>query len=595
MSEMSWLLADPGFVASGWTLLIILWQTTIVAVLLAMWRGIFRGAPARVHHAATVVAFVLVVALAVSMPALLRAMPADGLPTVGPSPDTAIAAFELPTGTAVTPHRSLVRPHGSTDWDSVAAAVTAGWILGVLILTARLCLALVAVAAVRRRAVRITSGALDRLVQQVRAEQGVTRSIEVLASSEINAPAVVGWRKPALIVPARRMSLLPNDVVAGLFAHELAHVRRRDYLVNVLQSIFETLLWFSPAVAWIGRCVRETREFCCDDEAIRSGADPLAYIRALAMLASGDALARSQAAMSATGPRLSQRARRLLAIEPPPRRVPVGATLGVVALVALGVSGADVLRASSERVSRLGTIQTPLGVSRYPPVPYGYPSEQFDGAIEISAFVSTFEHPARRVRVRNAAGQRIVGLRFVAAVEQMPSRRRLLLVSSPVRLFVSEVQAVSIAPGAGVDVSPEVLTGRALQAIVTDAAGAHVQFHLAVAAVRYEDGQELRLTLNPLAARARDALSSEPGTLTKALGQFKTLTNFWQGSAASLLHRQDRPTIPRALIGSAPSASGVCRDERGRAYSTGAHVPVRDEPAHSVRCDSGRWIETSSR
>ena len=92
----------------------------------------------------------------------------------------------------MTPHRSLVRPHGSTDWDSVAAAVTAGWILGVLILTARLCLALVAVAAVRRRAVRITSGALDRLVQQVRAEQGVTRSIEVLRLLKSTLPPSSG-------------------------------------------------------------------------------------------------------------------------------------------------------------------------------------------------------------------------------------------------------------------------------------------------------------------------------------------------------------------------------------------------------------------
>jgi beta-lactamase regulating signal transducer with metallopeptidase domain len=592
---LSWLLADPGLVASGWTLLAILWQTTMVALLLAVWRGLFGRAPAQVHHTATVVAFLLVVALAVATPTLLRAMPALGSPSPEPSRGTAMAASALPPRPAVGPQGSPARTHNSLDWDGVAAAVTAGWILGVLILTARLVLAMATVADVRRRAVRITSGNLHGLAHRACVEQGVTRSIEVLASSEIEAPAVVGWWKPALIIPIGRMSQLSDDVVAGLFAHELAHVRRRDYLVNLLQSIIETLLWFSPAVRWIGRCMRETREYCCDDEAIVHGADPRAYVRALATLASGDALARGQSAMSATGPRLVQRARRLLAIEPP-RRIAAGTTLCIAALVALSVTGGDVLRASSARVSRLDAIRTPLGVFPYPPVPYSYSSEQFDGALEMSSFVSTLEQPVQRVKVRNAAGQRIVGLRFVAAVEQMSSRRRLVLVTPLVRLFVSDVQSVSIAPGAAEDVSPEVMTGDALQAIVAGAAGAHVQFQVAVAAVRYEDGQELRLTLNPMAVRARDALGLDPGTIARALAQIGGLANRWQGNLASILQpRQDGPTIPRALVDTASAAGGICRDERGRTYSPGAHVRVRDEPGHSVRCDSGRWIETSPR
>ena len=128
MSEMSWLLADPGFVASGWTLLIILWQTTIVAVLLAMWRGIFRGAHAVNASRGDRGAFVLVVALAVSMPALLRAMPADGLPTVGPLPRHGDRRFRAADRNRRDTSPISGRPHGSTDWDSVAAAVTAGWI-----------------------------------------------------------------------------------------------------------------------------------------------------------------------------------------------------------------------------------------------------------------------------------------------------------------------------------------------------------------------------------------------------------------------------------------------------------------------------------
>ena len=79
------------------------------------------------------------------------------------------------------------------------------------------------------------------------------------------------------------MALSPEQLEAVL-AHELAHVRRADYLWNLIQTMAETLLFFHPAVWWLGRRLREQRELCCDDVAVQSCADPLVYATALLRL-----------------------------------------------------------------------------------------------------------------------------------------------------------------------------------------------------------------------------------------------------------------------------------------------------------------------
>ena len=97
-------------------------------------------------------------------------------------------------------------------------------------------------------------------------------------------PTVIGWLKPVVLLPASALAGLTPRQLEAILAHELAHIRRHDYLVNLLQTLVETLLFYHPAVWWLSRRIRVERENCCDDLAVSLCGDPVAYAAALADL-----------------------------------------------------------------------------------------------------------------------------------------------------------------------------------------------------------------------------------------------------------------------------------------------------------------------
>ena len=107
-----------------------------------------------------------------------------------------------------------------------------------------------------------------------------------------------------------------------MLAHELAHVRRHDYLVNALQAIVETLLFYHPAVWWCSRQIRIEREHCCDDMVVEACGDRVVYATALAQLEELRGLTADVVSATLTGGRLIDRVRRLLAHTPVDDRRP---------------------------------------------------------------------------------------------------------------------------------------------------------------------------------------------------------------------------------------------------------------------------------
>jgi GWxTD domain-containing protein len=130
----------------------------------------------------------------------------------------------------------------------------------------------------------------------------------------VNVPTVIGSLRPVILVPVEFLTGLPAGHVTALLAHELAHVRRRDYLASILQSIAEAVLFYHPAVWWISEQIRAERELCCDDLAVAATGDMLTYARALAELESRQP-SRLKPALAANDGSLVTRIRRL--IEPP--------------------------------------------------------------------------------------------------------------------------------------------------------------------------------------------------------------------------------------------------------------------------------------
>ena len=153
---------------------------------------------------------------------------------------------------------------------------------------------------------------------------------------------VVGWLKPAILMPVGVLTGLSSAQVEAILIHELAHIRRLDYLVNLLQTVVEILFFYHPAVWWISKCMTIEREFCCDDFASKRSRDTATYVGALAVLEERRD-ANPVLAVAATGGSLLRRIARLCG-----KRVSSGVAFrpGIVLLSAFAASMVFVVTSS---------------------------------------------------------------------------------------------------------------------------------------------------------------------------------------------------------------------------------------------------------
>jgi len=189
----------------------------------------------------------------------------------------------------------------------------------------------------------------------------VSRSVRLLATDRVDSPSVIGWLRPVILAPVGVLCGLAPEQVEALLAHELAHVRRHDYLVNVLQGIAESLLFYHPAVWWISNQIRAEREHCCDDLAVAASGDVLVYARALAELESMRP-AHFKAALSANGGSLLRRIQRLADPVAAHRPAGWGVAWSLGALLLLGIAEVAVTGAQtqSQPVVNLDTVWTDM-------------------------------------------------------------------------------------------------------------------------------------------------------------------------------------------------------------------------------------------
>ena len=131
-----------------------------------------------------------------------------------------------------------------------------------------------------QKAFNVSAGWEERLLQLAEA-LGIRRPVMILESGLAKVPLVIGHLKPVILMPLGLLTALTPGEVEAIFMHELAHIRRRDFLVNLLQSLMEIVFFFNPAVLWVSQLIRTERENCCDDLALHQTNNKTNYIRAL--------------------------------------------------------------------------------------------------------------------------------------------------------------------------------------------------------------------------------------------------------------------------------------------------------------------------
>lgn len=309
----------------GWALVHFLWQGAAIGALLAAILAVVpRSAPRSRYAFGCTALLVMVCCLPLTVAYLAQAAPLSAIADTGAVNDTALHPAHSSLGKAMR-----TRLDGYLPW------LAAAWMFGAAVLLGRVAGGWL----VSRRWVRHASP-LDRDISALASRLGVTRAVTVLVSPLAAVPHVVGWMKPAVVLPLAVVSGLPAAQLEAIIAHELAHVARHDFLVNLVQTLAESVLFFHPAVWWTSARVREDREACCDDMVIAMTGDPAVYARALLSIEH----ARTDLVPAATGSDLRQRIERMFRV---PRRDARIAPFCVAAAALMLIVGATWLHAAS--------------------------------------------------------------------------------------------------------------------------------------------------------------------------------------------------------------------------------------------------------
>lgn len=133
----------------------------------------------------------------------------------------------------------------------------------------------------RRKSIFAIDEQLEIRVKELKLKLGISRIVNLAQSGIAKVPMVIGHLKPLILIPFGLIATLTTEEVEAILVHELAHIRRRDYLVNMLQSFMEIIFFFNPAVLWISALIKTERENCCDDIVIAQSSSKADYIKAL--------------------------------------------------------------------------------------------------------------------------------------------------------------------------------------------------------------------------------------------------------------------------------------------------------------------------
>ena len=356
----------------GWTLLHFVWQAAAVALLVAILLALLRKFTANLRYIVACAALGLTVLLPVATMQMVPISTPQPMVNIEPRPAPVIAQLqpineETPLAKVVEyeepPQPESVSPAPAATWKQRAAErlepalpyIVSAWLLGVLGLSLWHLGGWAQLQRLRKKLVRQVDNSVHNKLRQLSERMQVKQAVQLLESALVQVPTVVGWLRPVILLPASALTGLTTEQLEALLAHELAHIRRYDYLVNMLQTVVETLGFYHPAVWWISHKIRVERENCCDDLAVSISGDRIRYARALTSMEEIRA-GRSDLAVAASGGNLFGRIRRLVGKDStePSRTswIPSVITILLIAIIAipttLALTGQKMTTPSSE-------------------------------------------------------------------------------------------------------------------------------------------------------------------------------------------------------------------------------------------------------
>jgi beta-lactamase regulating signal transducer with metallopeptidase domain len=261
-------------------LLHFVWQATLIFLLVAIIRGMLGPKRLQARYLLPVVGLLAILAAPLATGAYYLFSP-EAMATLNPPGSgiaTNVASVEPPrlAGQLDAQFQNLFH------WfDNHRSFWLGCWAVGFVVLLGRLCLALGYCFRLRRSQQPLPPH-LAQLAETIKRRLNITHNVVVAASREIAQAIATGIIRPMVLIPAAWVSALPPTAIEAVLAHELAHIRRWDLWVNLLQRFAETVFFFHPLVWWLSRIISYEREFCCDQLAIEVTGNPVRYVETLA-------------------------------------------------------------------------------------------------------------------------------------------------------------------------------------------------------------------------------------------------------------------------------------------------------------------------
>lgn len=263
--------------ALGWTVIHSLWQSIAMALLLAVVLLILKNHTAPLRYRLAYTALLAVLGLAIWN--FFRLYDFEQAPEI-----TLLTIQAADVNAAAMDQISTMPPllqRFTSYFQMHIPLIVSIWLLGVAFFTLRLLGGLAYVQHLKSAHVFPMEEKWQRMLQNLTQQVSIKRPVQLMESALVKVPMIIGHLKPIILMPVGVVNVLSPDQVEAILAHELAHIARYDYLLNILQSVIEVLFYFNPGVWWIASRIRTEREHCCDDLAVSLCGDSLNYAKAL--------------------------------------------------------------------------------------------------------------------------------------------------------------------------------------------------------------------------------------------------------------------------------------------------------------------------
>lgn len=266
--------------ALGWALVHSIWQIALVSLLLAAIMIVLHNKSARLRYLIAICSLgVILIISAITFFSVLQSPYATATNNASVSQITYTQLF-FDSNYQQGFFHSWMNNISSFIEQNLNLFLTA-WVVGVGLLSIRLTGGITYIFRLRNRQLKPVAANLNAKLQKLEERFQLRRKVQLFESALVKVPTVVGYLKPYILVPIGAFSYLPLNQIEAILAHELAHIKRNDYLINIFQSVLEIIYFFHPGIWWISNTIRKERELCCDDLAVASGCDAITLARAL--------------------------------------------------------------------------------------------------------------------------------------------------------------------------------------------------------------------------------------------------------------------------------------------------------------------------